>query len=577
LSSTLKTRLREILRRSRTLRRLVRWYRARTIADPRWGRLLEREGPAWRAALAGARGPHVLLATSLGGYWAGTTLDSLLAVALTLRGARVRVLLCDGVLPACQACETRAFLSTEAFAREGPQADLCGSCIASGRRVFAGLGLPIHRFGDFLSAGEREEAARLAREVPASRAGSLVLEGLAAGEHALAGALRFFARGSLGDEPAGEAVLRRYCEAAVLAARAAANLFARERIDCAAFHHGIYVPQGLIGEAARAGGVRVVNWNPAYRKRCFIFSHGDTYHRTLLDEPTSTWEDLPWTADMEAELLSYLESRARGSEDWIWFHDAPVDDRAAIERQLGLDPAKPVVALLTNVLWDARLHYDSNVFADLPDWLLQTVGYFARRPDLQLVIRIHPAEVRGSLPAREQAAELLRARFPSLPPNVFVVPPESRLSTYAIAAMARAVLIYGTKTGVEVAARGKPVIVAGEAWVRGKGFTRDARSIAHYFELLAELPRVEPLSGDALARARKYAYHFFFRRMIPIDCLEPTGADPPYAVRIRGLDDLRPGRQRGLDVIADGILDGTPFIYRAEEQPARQPAPAGSA
>ena len=58
----------------------MRWYRARTSADPGWGPLLAREAGRWREALQSARdGPPVLLATSLGGYWAGTTLESLLA------------------------------------------------------------------------------------------------------------------------------------------------------------------------------------------------------------------------------------------------------------------------------------------------------------------------------------------------------------------------------------------------------------------------------------------------------------------------------------------------------------------
>ena len=39
----------------------------------------------------------------------------------------------------------------------------------------------------------------------------------------------------------------------------------------------------------------LVTWNIAYRAGSFIFSHDDTYHFTLMDEPTSVWEDLPWS------------------------------------------------------------------------------------------------------------------------------------------------------------------------------------------------------------------------------------------------------------------------------------------
>jgi hypothetical protein len=559
--------LREALRRSRTLRRVVRWCRARTLADPHWEEVLGADAAAFRAAIARARGgPRVLLATSIGGYWAGTSLESLLAVALTLRGAEVEVLLCDGILPACQACEARGFGKMSRFASEGPQKTLCGGCFPAGRKLFEGLGLTVHRFSRFISAEEASLAERTASTLPFAEIEGCRLEGVAVGEHAKAGALRFFARGDLEGEPSAEPVLRRYLRAAMLSTFAARRLLGERRFQCAAFHHGIYVPQGLIGEVARAQEVRVVNWNPAYRKRCFIFSHGDSYHHTLLKEPVTAWEGIGWGAELEEELLGYLKSRSRGTEDWIWFNRSPDEELEPAARKLGLDLTRPLVGLLTNVLWDAQLHYPANAFPGMMDWLLATVAHFSKRPELQLVIRVHPAEVRGSLPSRQRVAGELSRRFPRLPPNVVVVGPESNLSTYALMSRANAVLIYGTKTGVELSALGIPVIVAGEAWVRNKGFTQDARSAEHYLELLGKLPFEGRLRPEEMERARKYAYHFFFRRMIPLECMEPTGGEPPYLMKLRRMEELLPGRMAGLDVILDGILTGSPFIYRAEER-----------
>src|SRR5262245_47219217 len=181
--------LREFLRRSRTLRRAVKWRRARRLADPGWDRILRSSGRRWSDALAGARGgPKVLLATSIGGYWAGTSLESLLGVALTLRGAEVHVLLCDGLLPACQACAAWDFAGTGPFARGGPQGGgLCRSCFPAGERLFTGLGLPVHRFGENITAEEAEAARRVAAELPFAEIGGHVQDGVAVGEHARAG------------------------------------------------------------------------------------------------------------------------------------------------------------------------------------------------------------------------------------------------------------------------------------------------------------------------------------------------------------------------------------------------------
>ena len=201
------------------------------------------------------------------------------------------------------------------------------------------------------------------------------------------------------------------------------------------------------------------------------------------------------------------------------------------------------------------------------DWLVTTIRYFQARPELQLIIRVHPAELRGHIQSRQPIPEEIRRELGTLAPNINIIPPDSRVSTYAVMTQCDSVLIYGTKTGVELTSLGVPVIVAGEAWIRNKGITIDARSREHYRELLDSLPLGRPLDEDAMRRAKKYAYHFFFRRMIPVSSVTPVEGRSwsPYAVAPARLRDLEPGRDIGLDTICDGILHGREFIYPAEK------------
>lgn len=532
-----------------------------------WRQLLAADWDAWEGARAAAiGGPKILIATSVGGHEGVTPLESLLAVALTLRGAEVHLLLCDAFLPACMLATLRKPEHHARFVTEGPQAYLCRRCWAEGQAVFEPLGLAIHRYGQLIVAAEGVEASTLAGTIPAADIPAFRLDDLAVGEHALAGALRYFARGDLQNEPDGDPVLRRYLQASILTTRAAQRLLAQVDFAAACFHHGIYVPQGLIGEVARQRGVRIANWNTAYRKQCFIFSHGDTYHHTLMSEPVAAWEDLPWTPEMERQTMDYLVSRWYGTNDWVWFHEHPQDDLGEIVAELGLDMDKPIIGLLTNVMWDAQLHYPANAFPNMLDWVLRTIAYFAGRPDLQLVIRIHPAEIRGTVPSRQKIADEIACAFPNLPPNIFVIPPESQISTYAVMLKCDTAIIYGTKTGVELTSFGIPVIVAGEAWIRNKGVTMDAPDAETYFQMLDRLPLQTRLDEATTQRARKYAYHFFFRRMIPVSTMEPLAGWPPLRVHLTSLAALQPGADPGLDVICDGILTGAPFVFDAENR-----------
>lgn len=545
-------------------RRLRRQSVESLTPNPDWAELLKSEPELWRSAVDKAStGPNILIATSAGGFVPGVITESTLAVALTLRGARVHVLLCDEVLPAC----IQATVHTsppEQFARSGPQAGLCQQCFAPGYATYLPQGLNLHRYSQFITADERQMAKALSADIPYTEIGNHVSDALAVGEHALAGTLRYFGRGNLDGEPEAENILRRYFNASLLTTYATRRLFKTYQFDAACFHHGIYVPQGLIGEVARQEQVRVANWNPAYRKHCFIFSHHDTYHHTLLDEPTPVWEDMEWTSEMEEQIMSYLKSRWQGTKDWIWFHEKPEEDLSAIASELGVDFSRPCVGMLTNVMWDAQLHYRANAFPSMLDWALQTIRYFAQRPELQLLIRIHPAEIRGTLPSRQPLLAELKRAFPTFPPNVFVIPPESHVSTYAAMAHCNAVIIYGTKTGVELSSLGIPTIVAGEAWIRNKGITMDASSSAEYFEILDRLPFEGRMSAELTQRARKYAYHFFFRRMIPLPFMKESKGAAPYQLDLDNISELLPGANPGLDVICDGILKGTDFVYQAE-------------
>jgi hypothetical protein len=546
-----------------------RWYHARWGAYPDWQALLSADSALWQSARHAAQGgPRVLMATAVGSYAHAMTLESALAVALTFRGAEVHALLCDGVMTACAECEASLYPDVATFVVQGPHRDLCRDCTWPAQRVYAQLGLTVHRYSDWLSSDERAEARQTAATVPVSEIQAFTSDDLAIGEHAYAGALRFFATGSLDGEAEAEPVLRRYLEAALLTATATRRLMRTVGFSSAVFTHGIYVPWGVVGEVARRERVPVSTWNVAYRKRRFIFSHDDTYHHTLMTEPLEHWEHHELSKNEDRDLTNYLVSRREGLFDWIVFHRARSQDPQEIAGRIGLDPSKPVIGLLTNVTWDAQLHYPANAFPNIVEWLVQTCQYFGRRQDLQLLIRVHPAEISGFPPSRQPILDELRQRIPDLAPNIIVVPPDSDMSTYVLMSLCNSAIIYGTKMGVELTSVGLPVVVAGEAWIRNKGLTHDASSPEEYFRILEGLPFRGRLGATQHERARRYAYHFFFNRMIPLPFIDPKAGYPIYRLKLDRLQQLLPGASRGLDAVCDGILEQRPFVFRQSE-PAR--------
>ena len=102
-------------------------------------------------------------------------------------------------------------------------------------------------------------------------------------------------------------------------------------------------------------------------------------------------------------------------------------------------------------------------------------------------------------PSRQPVLGELRKAIPQLAANIVVVPPESELSTYALMSLCNSVIIYGTKTGVELTSR-DPRHRGRGGMDPNKGLTCDASS-PRWLRVLDGLPFSSRLDADMMARA----------------------------------------------------------------------------
>jgi hypothetical protein len=512
-------------------------------------------------------GKRILFATSMGSELVAWRLEVLLGLAMSKRGHHIEYAINDGILTACQDCTYKKYEKDMAEVFKSQYfTHKCNTCFNESTKIFKKFNIKVNGFSDGLGIQEYEEIDKLCSSIKTEDIKKYTWNNVSVGEHALAGTLRFFAKATLEDEPTGEIMLKSYFRAALITTFSFKNILSKREIDIVVLHHGIYVPQGLICSLANEMGVKVVTWNIAYRKNRFIFSHTDTYHHTLISESVSKWKNIKWTNNKNEELLNYLKGRWYGDDDWINFNqENPQSSKKKVLQELGLDRNKPCIALLTNVLWDAQLHYPANAFENMLEWIFTTIEFFTTRKDIQLVIRVHPAEISGRIKSRQRVADEIFKKFKKLPSNIKIIKPLDSISSYDLVSVSNTALIFGTKMGVELTASGIPVIVAGEAWIRGKGLTDDANNKEDYIEKLNQLPITSEPNNTQTLNAKKYAYHFFFRRMIPLLSVKEAVGWPPFDIKLKNLDELEPGHDPGLDVICDGIVSGSDFIFDAND------------
>jgi hypothetical protein len=297
------------------------------------------------------------------------------------------------------------------------------------------------------------------------------------------------------------------------AALAALEWMQVNKPDVVLIPNGLILEMGIVFRVARYLNIPAVTFEFNDQREQIWLAQNTSIMRQDTDYLVRERCSLPMTDEMY-ERLADLENARRGARVWgkskrLWQY---VSAQGAEEtrKALNLDN-RPVVLLAANVLGDS-LTLGRNIFAEsMSEWITKTVQYFAKRSDVQLVVRIHPGE--KIVPQAKSMGTVVREALPELPNHIHIIGALDNVNTYDLIEIANLGLAYTTTVGVETAMNGIPVISCGQTHYRGRGFTIDPNSWEEYFaaleNVLSDLP-AHRLNDEQIAKAWNYAYRFFF-------------------------------------------------------------------
>ncbi len=296
------------------------------------------------------------------------------------------------------------------------------------------------------------------------------------------------------------------------AALSALHLLQDERPETVLVPNGLVTELGIFYQVARHLDLLTVTYEFNDQREQIWLSQNDVVMRQNTDALWAAKRNMPLT-DAEREHIAALEDARTSAKKYgkgtrFWQDVASVGGEQ-LRSDLHLD-SRPVVLLATNVLGDS-LTLGRNIFTvSMAEWIEKTVQYFAKRPDVQLVVRVHPGE---RLMKGPSMTGVIERAVPERPEHIHVIGPDEKVNTYDLMEIAGLGLAYTTTVGMEMAMRGVPVILAGQTHYRGRGFTYEPSTWDEYFELLdkllADLPAYR-LPKEQVETAWNYAYRFFF-------------------------------------------------------------------
>ncbi len=465
----------------------------------------------------------ILLAGSVG-INPDMLMQSIIGVGLKIEGSEVYQLSCDGVLPICYQAKHFHFKSAKdqiLLAKNGMETN----CIACKLKSFAyGYSSGFQRLNYSKYVTNSSISNRFLNSVNFETAikdpkyrSEKQYDGIAVLNHAYSAVVRFYASNKLEDEEVACTLLKSYCKSAIITLNVMKQVVKElGSVDTVICDHGIYVPQGIITEFCKLEKIKIITFNTGYRKNSFLFSTGDSYHFAIPHD--TKFLRKKFSDENRKEALIYVESRKTGKNDWVYFQERNQ------QRNLQLSKNVRRIVLFPNVLWDADVHFQEVLFKNSADWLNKSIKHILDKSDFEVHIRIHPGEIKGFVKSRISALSIIDKEYLNNK-RVKIYDAANPINSYELSDNCELSVVEGSKIGIDLAALGKKVLVAGDCWTRNKGITCDPINKADYFDALINPQKIK-LNN---IRALDFAYYLYFEKMPEFQSIKKRFGDPPFA------------------------------------------------
>lgn len=321
-------------------------------------------------------------------------------------------------------------------------------------------------------------------------------------------------------------------------------------INAVLMSHGIYTTWEPVVEACKQHNVNFVCYDRAKTENCININ---------INQASPDWDfSSAWVRFAHKELTEsenqltdkYLSDRILQKGDVYSYNFSLKEQKDHLKKRLKIPENRKIVTIFTNLIWDAANVSRDIAFSSPLSCIIETLKYFEKRSDVQIVLRVHPAE--KVLGTKEKYGTLVRDYFKQkLPENITIIEPEDDVNSFSVIDISDIGVVNTSTVGLEFALIGKPVLLISETNYRGKGFTYDANSSIEYFTILEKLLDRPMLKENQISLARKYFFMmmFLYQKRVPI--IFRNGIFSGYASNT--LESL--SKNRVMSSIVDKIFD----------------------
>ena len=468
----------------------------------------------------------------------------IMAKALELRGHEVKLLLCGSSLDGCEIKSVRNTL-----------VDPCLTCRFNKNNVVPFFKLEKNVLSDYLEHNDRDEIETLADEIVAAYPVKYYFKGIEIIGMTNDSVTRYF-YGGVPNEGSVELknIRRRFLITAMIGVLVSSNIDKQWSPTIIFNNMNVYSDWSPYYNYFKLKGVQLntlsispFNYNTQLLNYADLFSSSVRFKKWLETRDYIGLDELE-TIEITGLMNERFAGMAQVFKQYNFF-----DNKRNISDFFTVDPSKRNIFLFSNVFWDVGISDDSALYANVIDWVLDSIEIVANNPSCHLYLKPHPAEKYDSgATSIKGVIDYIFERFSTLPSNVTIIYPEYKLNTYQLFPLIDLGVVYNGTLGIEMMVNDIQVVSCGKGPYTGAGLVVEPSSRNEYCETLLNQVKLEKPTKEMV---QLFAYFYFIKTLIPWKLTKKAYGDSFDGYTIDSLDKLLPGNDRYLDHLCNCILN----------------------
>jgi hypothetical protein len=442
--------------------------------------------------------------------WKHAFPEAILVESLQKKGHEIVYIRCGGAF--CAHCIPMITNHIPYDAPDSEKKRLCGQCRSNAKVITESFNFPNYELDGFISAADIEEMNQILRTTTQENFGKIILDGMKVGEIALYQVLLRYKQSK--ENSFSERAWQEYLAQLNVTLRAFFSLrkiIKQEKPDRIMQYSGMYSVNAICRNMGAQHNIPVyflhAGLNQRDRLQSLIMAKDHTleYIKSLFDSWEERYKQIPCDLNsmrkvtdnfiditQSRSFLSYSQSKSATQFNIFSKFAIPIQSKVVVALMSSYDEH-----LAANAVGAYR-HHIKPLFRSQIEWIRELIPFFAKRPDLFLIIRVHPREFptrrEKTSTIKSQHAKDIEAEFVNLPANVIINWPDDMVSFYDLLNQTNLFLNAFSTAAREITMLGLPALTYhNEDVVEPVSITYSGNSVEEY---LGEIDRLMQLRFD---------------------------------------------------------------------------------